>query len=414
MKQINADIMVIGAGPAGMAAALRASETGIKDILLVDRLPEPGGILQQCVHNGFGLHKFKLDLTGPEFADQYIKKISQTNINVMLHTMVIEMTLDGKVIMSNEEDGLVEVSPKAIVMSMGCRERTRQQVAIPGTRPSGIFTAGVAQRFMNIEGYVPGREIVVVGSGDIGMIMARRMTLEGAKVRAVTEIMPYPGGLTRNVVQCLNDFDIPLYLKHNVVEIRGKDRVTGVKIAKLDDKGKPTNETFDIPCDTLLFSVGLIPENELSRMISLDLSPVTGGPYIDDNYQTSKKGVFICGNAAFVNDLADYASCEGELAGEAAAKYVNNSLSCETKVRVIAGENVKFVTPNFITRDDSVTLYARVMQPLVDVTVSSSGDLVKMKKQVVKPSEMIEINLDSEKLKKVKELKELLIDVRPN
>jgi len=413
MKNISTDIIIVGAGPAGMAAALKAYEMGIKNILLVDRLPEPGGILQQCVHNGFGLQKFKEDLTGPEFADRYIKKLSGTDINVMLHTMVMEMTRDRKMIISNDVDGLIEVAPKAIVMAMGCRERTRQQVSIPGTRPSGIFTAGVAQRFMNIEGYLPGKEVVVVGSGDIGMIMARRMTLEGAKVHAVTEIMPYPGGLTRNVVQCLNDYDIPLYLKHNVVEIRGRDRVKAVKIARLDDKGNPTAETFEIECDTLLFSVGLIPENELSRMISLELSPVTGGPFIDDNYQTSREGVFICGNAAFVNDLADYASTEGEIAGEAAAKYLNDSLEMRTKVRVVAGDNVRFVVPNFITRGDSVTLYARVTRPMLDVTVSSSGGIINMKKQIVKPSEMIEINLDSEKLKKIKGLKELMIDVRP-
>ena len=413
MKNISTDIIIVGAGPAGMATALKAHEMGIKNILLVDRLPEPGGILQQCVHNGFGLQKFKEDLTGPEFADRYIKKLSGTDINVMLHTMVMEMTWDRKMIISNDIDGLIEVTPKAIVMAMGCRERTRQQVSIPGTRPSGIFTAGVAQRFMNIEGYLPGKEVVVVGSGDIGMIMARRMTLEGAKVHAVTEIMPYPGGLTRNVVQCLNDHDIPLYLKHNVVEIRGRDRVSGVKIARLDDKGNPTAETFEIECDTLLFSVGLIPENELSRMISLELSPVTGGPFIDDNYQTSREGVFICGNAAFVNDLADYASTEGEIAGEAAAKYLNDSLEMRTKVRVVAGDNVRFAIPNFITRADSVTLYARVTRPMLDVTVSSSGGIINMKKQIVKPSEMIEINLDSEKLKKIKGLKELMIDVRP-
>lgn len=414
MKKISTDIVVIGAGPAGMAAALKAFDMGVKNILLVDRLPEPGGILQQCIHNGFGLHKFKKDYTGPEFADQYIQKISRTGINVMFHTMVIEMTRDGKLILANDIDGLIEVSPKAIVLAMGCRERTRQQVSIPGTRPSGVFTAGVAQRFMNIEGYVPGREVVVVGSGDIGMIMARRMTLEGARVHAVTEVLPYPGGLTRNVVQCLNDFEIPLYLNHNVIDIKGHDRVREVKVARLDEKGHPTNETFDIECDTLLFSVGLIPENELSRMISLELNPATGGPFIDDNYQTSRKGVFICGNAAFVNDLADYASTEGEIAGEAAARCVNDALESETKVRVIAGDNVRFAVPNFLTRKDHVTLYARVTQPMLDVTVSSSGGIVSMKKQIVKPSEMIEIELDAEKLKRIQELRELIIDVKPN
>jgi len=413
MKKIFADIIIIGAGPAGMAAALKAGKMGIKNILIIDRMPEPGGILQQCIHNGFGLHKFKKDLTGPEFANHYISKLGRPNIKVMLHTMATELTRDGKVIISNDTDGLVEVTPKAIILAMGCRERTRQQVSIPGTRPSGIFTAGVAQRFMNIEGYMPGKEVVVVGSGDIGMIMARRMTMEGAKVHAVTEILPYPGGLSRNVVQCLNDFDIPLYLQHGVVEIRGRDRVSGVKIAKLDQAGNPTNQTFDIDCDTLLFSVGLIPENELSRMIPLELSPITGGPFIDDNYQTSREGVFTCGNAAFVNDLADYACMEGEIAGEAAANYVNDALSSEFNMRVVAGCNLRFAVPNFLTGKAPVTLYMRVTQPMVDVKITSTDNIVNIKQQIVKPSEMIEVTLDKAQLAKIKELKEFRIGVTP-
>jgi len=414
MKKITTDIIVIGAGPGGMAAALKASEMGVKNILLVDRLPEPGGILQQCIHNGFGLHKFQKDLTGPEYADIYIKRLKNSDIEVLLQTMAVEISKGSKVMLSNSTEGLIEVDAKAIVLAMGCRERTRQQVSIPGTRPSGIFTAGVAQRFVNIEGYMPGKEVVVVGSGDIGMIMARRMTLEGAKVHAVTELLPYPGGLTRNVVQCLNDLNIPLHLSHNVVDIYGKDRVSGVKIAKIDKGGKPTDETFEISCDTLLFSVGLIPENELSRMMPLDINPVTGGPFIDDAYQTSMPGTFICGNAAFVNDLADYVSCEGEIAGVSAANYVNDSLEGKMKVSVVAGDNIRFVVPNFIARTEPVTLYARVTQPMLDVRVTSSGDIVNMKKQIVKPSEMIEIHLDSEKLKKIKGTRELMIDVRPD
>jgi NADPH-dependent 2,4-dienoyl-CoA reductase/sulfur reductase-like enzyme len=412
MKKLNTDIIVIGAGPGGMAAALKAREMGVNKILLVDRLPEPGGILQQCIHNGFGLHKFHKDWTGPEYADFYINQIEQTNIEVLLHTMAVEITKDGKVILSNNIDGLIEVTPKAIILAMGCRERTRQQVSIPGTRPSGVFTAGVAQRFMNIEGYLPGKSVVVVGSGDIGMIMARRMTLEGAKVHAVTEILPYPGGLTRNIVQCLNDYDIPLHLKHNVIDIYGKDRVSGVKIAKIDDKGNPTNETFDIECDTLLFSVGLIPENELSRMVPLDINPITGGPVIDDNYMTSRPGVFICGNAAFVNDLADYVSIEGETSGESAANYVLKAAGSDHKVPVIAGDNLRFVAPNFITRRDCVILYMRATQPMTDVKVISTDSIVSMKKQIVKPSEMIEIKLNSEQLGKIMELKEFRLDVR--
>lgn len=403
MLKKNADIIVIGAGPGGMAAALKANELGIKKILLVDRLPEMGGILQQCIHNGFGLQMFKKDWTGPEYADHYIKKINNTNIEVLLNTMALEITKDGRVILSNSTDGLIEVTAKAKVFAMGCRERTRQQVSIPGTRPSGIFTAGVAQRFVNIEGYMPGKDVVVVGSGDIGMIMARRMTLEGAKVHAVTEVLPYPGGLTRNVVQCLQDYNIPLYLNHNVVEIYGKDRVEGVKISG--------EKTFDVQCDTLLFSVGLIPENELSRMVPLDINPITGGPYIDDTYETTQEGVFICGNAAFVNDLADYVSIEAEIAGEGAANYVSNPLRNKVGVEIVAGENVRLLVPNFITRNDQATLYLRVKEPMLDVKIVSTDGIVALKKQIVKPSEMVEIKLNSEQLAKVKKLKELKIDV---
>ncbi len=406
--------MVIGAGPGGMAAALKARESGAEKILIVDRLGELGGILQQCVHNGFGLHKFKKDWTGPEYAGYYADLVKKAGIEVLLRTMAIEMTKDGKVILSSASDGLVEVSPKAIVLAMGCRERTRQQVSIPGTRPSGIFSAGVAQRFVNIEGFLPGKNVVVVGSGDIGMIMARRMTLEGAKVHAVTEVLPYPGGLTRNIVQCLNDFDIPLHLKHNVIRIYGKDRVEGVDISKIDNNGDPVGQIFNISCDTLLFSVGLIPENELSRMVKLEMHPVTGGPVIDDNYQTSRPGTFICGNATFVNDLADYVSSEAEVAGRAAADHVSGKLNSISRVPVIAGDNVRFISPNFITRQDNVILYMRVTEPMTQVTLSSADGIVTSKKQMVKPSEMIEVALDAEKLKKIAQLKEFRIDVRKN
>ncbi len=411
MLKKNADIIIIGAGPGGMAAALRASELGVKKILLVDRLPELGGILNQCIHNGFGLQLFKRDLTGPEYADLYIKRIGQANIEVMLRTMAVEITKDGKVILSNEADGLIEVTSKAKIFAMGCRERTRQQVSIPGTRPSGIFTAGVAQRLVNIEGYMPGKDVVVVGSGDIGMIMARRMTLEGAKIHAVTEVLPYPGGLTRNIVQCLQDFNIPLHLRHNVIDIYGKDRIDAVKIAKLDKDGNPTDDVFMIGCDTLLFSVGLIPENELSRMVPLDLNPVTGGPYISDTFETTNDGTFICGNAAFVNDLADYVSFEGEIAGAGAADFVAYPKKKVPGVETIAGENLRFIVPNFITREDGVTLYMRATEPLLDVSITGTDGIVNLKKQIVKPGEMIEIKLNREQLAAIKTLKEFRIDV---
>jgi NADPH-dependent 2,4-dienoyl-CoA reductase/sulfur reductase-like enzyme len=412
MKKKSTDLLVIGAGPGGMAAALKAREAGVNDVLIIDRLPELGGILQQCVHNGFGLHKFKQDLTGPEYAGNYADMIKKSGIQYILRTMAIEMSKDGKIIASNSSDGLFEISPKAIVLAMGCRERTRQQVSIPGTRPSGIFTAGVAQRLMNIEGYIPGKEVVIVGSGDIGLIMARRMTLEGAKVHAVTEFLPYPGGLSRNIVQCLNDFDIPLHLRHNVIKISGKDRVEEVEISKLDDNGRPIDKTFTIKCDTLLFSVGLIPENELSRMVELEMHPVTGGPVIDDNYMTSRPGTFICGNAAFVNDLADYVSSEAEVAGESAARFIGGSMQKASRIPVVPGENVRFITPNYLSRTDKVTLYMRVTRPMTDVTLTSTDDIVKIKKQIVKPSEMVEVQLDAEKLKKIAAMKEFKIDVR--
>jgi len=414
MKKLKTDIVVIGGGPAGMAAALKASELGVKRVLLVDRLPELGGILQQCIHNGFGLQIFQKDWTGPEYADHYIKRIKKTNIEVLLHTMAVEIKRDSKVILSNDIDGLIEMAPKAIILAMGCRERTRQQVSIPGSRPSGIFTAGVAQRFMNIEGYMPGREVVVVGSGDIGLIMARRMTLEGARVHAVTEILSYPGGLTRNIVQCLQDYDIPLFLRHNIIEIYGRDRVEGARVAKIDKNGKTTGETFEIKCDTLLFSVGLIPENELSRMVPLDINPITGGPYIDDTYETTREGIFICGNAAFVNDLADYVSIEGGIAGESAANFMKNPSEKAFGVETIAGENIRFVIPNFITRSDEVTLYMRVTEPMLDVVVKSTDGIINLRKQIVKPSEIVEIKLKSDQLKKIKKLKEFRIDVRKN
>lgn len=407
MLRKSADIIIIGAGPAGMAAALKASELGVKRILLADRLPEMGGILQQCIHNGFGLQVFEKDWTGPEYADHYIKRIGKTNIEVMLRTMAVEITGEGRVILSNDSYGLIEVDAKARILAMGCRERTRQQAGVPGTRPSGIFTAGVAQRFVNVEGYMPGKEVVVVGSGDIGLIMARRMTLEGAKVRAVTEILPHPSGLNRNIVQCLHDYNIPLYLNHGVLEIFGKDRVEGVKI-------KGPKKAFEIECDTVLFSVGLIPENELSRMVPLDINPATGGPYIDDAYETTREGTFICGNAAFVNDLADYASIEGEIAGEGAAAHVSSAIRRAPGIETVAGENLRFVVPNFITREDPVTLYMRVTEPLLDATLVSTGNVVRKKYRIVKPGEMMEVKLDTEQLKKVKSLKELRFDVKKN
>ena len=321
MKQ--ADIVVIGGGPAGMAAALEARRRGVENILIIERDKELGGILQQCIHNGFGLHIFKEELTGPEYAWRFIEQIKKENIDYLLDTMVLSITPDKIVTAANSTEGLVRIKAGAIVLSMGCRERTRGSLNIPGTRPAGILTAGAAQRFVNMEGYMPGKKIVILGSGDIGMIMARRLTLEGAEVKMVCEIMPYTKGLIRNKVQCLDDFGIPLKLNCTVVEIHGKERLEGVTIAKVDENRKPIPETMEyVECDTLLLSVGLIPENELSREAGIKIDPSTGGPFVSKTMETSIQGIFACGNVVHVHDLVDNVTLESYIAGRAAAEYV--------------------------------------------------------------------------------------------
>ena len=323
---MTAEVVIIGGGPAGLAAAIAAKEAGISDVLILERDRELGGILNQCIHNGFGLHTFKEELTGPEYAARYIEKVKQLEISYMLETIVVSLGKDKKVTAMNRDKGLFEIQAKAVVLAMGCRERARGALNIPGYRPAGIYSAGTAQRYVNMEGRMPGKEVVILGSGDIGLIMARRMTLEGAKVKLVAEIMPKSGGLKRNIVQCLEDYGIPLKLSHTVIDIKGKERVESVIVAAVDENRKPISGTEEeVSCDTLLLSCGLIPENELSKEAGIEIDPTTLGPVVTKSMETSIQGIFACGNVVHVHELVDYVSKEAALAGEMAAKHVQEA-----------------------------------------------------------------------------------------
>lgn len=407
INTINVDLAIIGGGPAGLAAAASAKEHGIDSILILERDSKLGGILNQCIHNGFGLHTFKEELTGPEYADRFIKKVNALKIDFKLNTMVMdvenELSSATKIITAmNKTDGLFKVNAKAVILAMGCRERPRGALNIPGSRPAGIYSAGTAQHLVNIEGFLPGKEVVILGSGDIGLIMARRMTLEGAKVKVVAELMPFSGGLKRNIVQCLDDFGIPLKLSHTVVDIKGKERVEGVTLAKVDDKGKPIPGTEEFySCDTLLLSCGLLPENELSRSLGVDMETVTNGPTVNDKLETSIEGVFACGNVLHVHDLVDFVSEEAAVAGKNAAKYIQDSKSSDSanSVSITATDGVRYTVPKLInpaTMDDELKVRFRVgavyKNSFISVYINDS-QIIHKKKPVIAPGEMEEIIL---------------------
>lgn len=406
MKHV--DLVIIGGGPAGMAAAVSAYKAGVRDILILERDRHLGGILQQCIHNGFGLHRFGEELTGPEYAWRYEEEVLSLGIPYKLGAMVVDLTADRVVTYISEEDGKVSLRAGAVILAMGCRERSRGALNIPGTRPAGIYTAGTAQRFVNIKGYMPGKNIVILGSGDIGLIMARRMTLEGARVKAVCELMPYSGGLNRNIVQCLDDFGIPLRLSHTVVQIHGKERVTGVTVAKVDENRRPIESTREfIECDTLLLSCGLLPENELTKCAGITLDRITGGAVCDSYRQTTAEGIFSCGNVLHVHDLVDFVSEEAELAGASAAAYIRGELAAKGRSVTLAPTGgVRYTVPQTVyTEGGDTKVYFRVADIYTNVTVRvTDGDTVLFtkKRKKVAPGEMESITLRAEVLAKIR------------
>lgn len=415
------DIVIIGGGPAGLSAAVSARKNGIDSILILERDKELGGILNQCIHNGFGLHTFKEELTGPEYAGRFIDQVKELNIEYKLNTMVMDISPEKVVTAMNREEGLFEIQAKAIVLAMGCRERSRGALNIPGYRPAGIFSAGTAQRLVNMEGYMPGREVVILGSGDIGLIMARRMTFEGAKVKVVAELMPYSGGLKRNIVQCLDDYGIPLKLSHTVVDIKGKERVEGITLAEVDNRGKPIPGTEEFySCDTLLLSVGLIPENELSNGMGVEMNPVTSGPKVNESLETSIEGVFACGNVLHVHDLVDFVSEEAAAAGKNAAAYVKDGAQKsedQEVIKISAVEGVRYTVPgtiNVARMDENLTVRFRVGGVYKNCYVSAYFDderVIHRKRPVVAPGEMEEIKLTKEQLMQYPNLKTITVKI---
>ena len=417
MKQY--DLVIVGGGPAGLAAAASAKDNGIDSILIIERDKELGGILNQCIHNGFGLHTFKQELTGPEYASRFIDQVLERGIEYKLNTMVMDITADKVVTVMNRKDGMVQIQAKAVILAMGCRERSRGALNIPGYRPAGVFSAGTAQRLVNMEGYMPGKKVVILGSGDIGLIMARRMTLEGAEVKVVAELMPYSGGLKRNIVQCLDDFGIPLKLSHTVVDIEGKNRVEAVTIAEVGPDRKPIPGTeIRYECDTLLLSCGLIPENELSKSAGVALNPITSGPIVGDNLETNIEGIFACGNVLHVHDLVDYVSQEAATAGKNASLYIQTGVAANVKtVEIVPEGGVRYTVPKFIRpteMEDNLTVRFRVGDVYKNCAIATYFDdeqISKRKRPVMAPGEMEQVILSKKKLAEYPDLKKITIRI---